>query len=231
MSTDYKMDHKLFEFANVFQRSMDQYGTYSGSDVGRRAMALKVGICLIRYDLVRYIGEFETPDLPVYAKIRAYADAIRVMVEGKDWIEKKANGELRRICEESGLGTCLHSNLAEKCKLVFSLSAISKYVNYRHALSGHYDLDIPASFLKLCGIDDETLQEDTKGFAEYLNQWVINLAEVFESPKSPNYGIQPTAQRRTSADANRKAPSTNIQRGHDERRISTTMAHRPKTSR
>ncbi len=189
------MEPTLLEFANVYQRSMEQYDTYSGSDVGRRAMALKVGMCLIRYDLVRYLGEFEIPDLPLYAKIRAYADAIRIMVEGKDWIEKKANGELRRICEESGRGTCLHSDLAKKCRSVFSLSAISKYECYRHALSGHYDLDIPASFLKFCSVDAKTLKEDTKGFAEYLNQWVINLAEIFESPQSPNYGMQPPAQK------------------------------------
>jgi hypothetical protein len=178
-----RSDQLLLEFAMVFQKSMEQHGAYSGTDVGRRAMALKVGMCLIRYDLVRYICEFEAVDLPVYAKVRAYADAIRVMVEGKDWIEKKANGELRKICDESGLGTCLHSTLAERCKRVFSLSDITKYTRYRHALSGHYDLDIPESLQKLCGIDAITLREDTKGFSEYLNQWVINLAEVFEAPK------------------------------------------------
>jgi hypothetical protein len=190
MSKDDRTDQLLLKFAVVFQRSMEQHGAYSGSDVGRRAMALKVGMCLIRYDLVRYICEFETPDLPVYAKTRAYADAIRVMVEGKAWIERKANGELREICYASGLGTCLHSSLAERCKRVFSLSAISKYTNYRHTLSGHYDLDIPESMQKLCGIDAKTLKEDTKGFAEYLNQWIINLAEVFQSPKSPNNAMQ-----------------------------------------
>jgi hypothetical protein len=65
---------------------------------------------------------------------------------------------------------------------VFSLSAISKYEVYRHALSSHYDLNIPESLQKFCGIDARALQEDTRGFAEYLNQWVMNLAEVFESP-------------------------------------------------
>jgi hypothetical protein len=174
---------RLLKFAAVFQRSVEQHGAYSGTDVGRRAMALKVGMCLIRYDLVRYIYEFEAADLPVYAKVRAYADAIRVMIEGMDWIEKKANGELRKICDESGLGTSFHSTLAERCKRVFSLSAISKYTKYRNALSGHYDLDIPESLQNFCGIDAKTLQEDTKGFAEYLNQWVNNLAEVFEAPK------------------------------------------------
>jgi len=186
MSTADRTDALLLEFAGVFQMSMEQHGAYSGSDVGRRAMALKVGLCLIRYDLLRYIFEFETPNLPQYAKVRAYADAIRVMVEGMDWIEDKANSELRKICEASGLGTGLHATLAKRCKCVFSLSAISKYRNYRHALSGHYDLDIPVSLQKFCGIDAKALQEDTRGFAEYLNQWVINLAEVFESPKSPN---------------------------------------------
>ena len=177
-----KNNARLLEFAEVFQRGMDQYNAFRGSDIGRRAMALKVGMCLIRYDLVRYLYEFEKPDLPLYAKIRAYADAIRVMVEGRDWIEKKANGELCKICEASGLGIDFHATLARRCKGVFSLSAISKYDVYRHALSGHYDLDIPKSLHKFSGIDARVLQEDTRGFAEYLNQWVMNLAEVFESP-------------------------------------------------
>ena len=180
MTTANEVDIRLFEFAEIFQRSMEQHAL-CGTDVGRRAMAIKVGLCLIRYDLVRYIDEFGTPNLSVYAKIRAYADAIRVMVEGKDWIEKKANGELRKICEESGLGTDLLFSLSKRCRRVFSLSEISKYEKYRHALSSHYDLNIPEFLQKFSDIDARTLQEDTKGFAEYLNQWTINLVEVFES--------------------------------------------------
>jgi hypothetical protein len=176
-----KTDALSFEFAETFQRSMEQHNAFCGSDVGRRAMAIKVGLCLIRYDLVRYMVEFNTPNLPEYAKIRAYADAIRVMVEGKNWIEKKANGELRKICEESGLSTDILFSLFKRCKRVFSLSEISKYEKYRHALSGHYDLNIPEFLQKFSDIDARTLQEETKGFAEYLNQWTINLVEVFES--------------------------------------------------
>lgn len=187
MAATNKTDARLFEFAETFQRIMEQYNAFCGSDVGRRAMALKVGMCLIHYDLVRYIYEFDTPNLPPYAKVRAYGDAIRVMVEGKDWIEKKANGELRKICEESGLGTDFHTSLTKRCKHVFSLSNISKYEKYRHSLSGHYDLNIPEFLKKFSDIDARTLQEDTKGFAEYLNQWLINLVEVFASP---NKGIQ-----------------------------------------
>ena len=186
MTTVNKTNVRLLEFAEVFQKSIEQHNAFCGSDVGRRVMALKVGMCLIRYDLVRYIYEFNTLNLPVYAKTRAYADAIRVMVEGKDWIEKKANGELRKICEKSGLGTDLHTSLSKKCKRVFSLSKISKYEDYRHALSGHYDLNIPEFMQKFCGIDAIILQEDTRGFADYLNQWVRNLVDVFESHNKAN---------------------------------------------
>jgi len=170
---------QLVKFAEIFQQSMDQYKICL-SDVGRRAMALKVGVCLIRYDLVRYLYEFNSPSLPLFVKIRAYADAIRVMIEGKDWIEKKANNELCKICRESGLGIDIHTSLAKKSKQVFNLSKISKYDDYRHALSGHYDVNIPEFMMKFSRIDAKMLLEDTKGFAEYLNQWVINLVEVFE---------------------------------------------------
>ena len=96
---------------------------------------------------------------------------------------------MRKICEESVLGTHIHACLSKKCKRVFSLSKISKYEKYRHALSGHYDLNIPELLQKFSEIDARTLQEDTKGFAEFLNQWTIKLVEIFESP---NKKINPT---------------------------------------
>jgi len=183
-------ERRTVEFAEIFHCSQAQYMNYQGSDVGRRATGLKVGVCLIRYDLVRYLEEFDNEQLPQHARTRCAADLMKTMLEGKTWFEKKANQELRAICEETDLGFDFHAELSRKCKGVYKLTELEKYAEYRHNLSGHYDLEIASSIEKLSAVDAKSLIGDAKQFAKYLNQWVLNLRDVFEAP---NKTIQRTS--------------------------------------
>lgn len=181
------MENSFKELAETLEKSIDQYLNYDGDDLGKRAMALRSSVCIIRFDLMRHFyifDHFKNTGYEIqngYARLKVLADQVKTIIEAGDWFQKKANKALRNIAIEKGLSTDIFDSMAKELKCTYNLAELNKYRDFRASISAHYDLNLSEELIQFSQLDGETFHKDLEGLILYSNKWVNILVNVFES--------------------------------------------------
>jgi hypothetical protein len=185
------MEKPFNELAENLEKSIDQYLSYDGDDLGKQAMALKSSVCIIRFDLMRHFyifDHFRNTGYELkngYARLKVLADQIKTIIEAGDWFQKKANKALRDIATKKGLAPDMFDSMAKELKETYRISELDKYRDFRSSISAHYDLELTEELIKFGRLDGATFDKDLEGLILYSNKWIDILVKIFEfSPES-----------------------------------------------
>ncbi len=180
------MKESFRQFSENLEKFIDEYRTYSGSELGKRAMSLKASLGIIRFDLVKNFYLFEYFWDTGYeagnglARVKVIADQLVVLVEAGDWFSKKATKELRDIAIQKGMPSTVFDSSARELKQIYRLSELDKYRPFRRCISAHYDLHVSKELIRLGEQKMDEFYADTEGLILYSNKWLEILIKVFD---------------------------------------------------